>query len=151
MITRTSSFSWTKFFNETLLANVSGASSVTVNLSTAKIHQYTDSHVFDAVNDTPASFTEAAYTGYGATSVTFNGPYNQGADGQVLVTDIDSSMSAITGGSSKVQGVYLTDSTGTQLYGAGPLADPVPLVNVGDAIHVDITLGLDYEQLVSEE
>jgi len=137
-------------WSQSLLDSILAALSVVPGgalLTAPKVHLYTDAHIPDPVNDTPASFTEAAFTGYAAVVLTTVGPENlSGNSGRMLQGDVDIICTGSGGGFPQILGCYLTNTLGATLYAQCPFDAPVNIARVGDAINLDFSLPLTFKQ-----
>lgn len=104
------------------------------HLLTQKIHLFTAGPVLNP-RMAPGDFTEAAYTGYVAQSLTYGTPYiNDALQAAVEAGLITFSLANDLIGPDTIMGYYVTNGAGTILYYAEYFPTPKVLQFAGDAI-----------------
>jgi hypothetical protein len=133
---------WNRVLIEDLLAALmtrpAGA-----QLTTPTVHLYTSVSQAIGPNTPQSAFTEANFTGYSAVVLsTLLGPINlPGTDGYGVHQEADFTATAVVSPGQTVLGYWIDNGTSTMYY-AEAFSAPVPFVNSGDFLSLDVIFGL---------
>lgn len=110
--------------------------------ATAKLHLFKND-INPNSESLLADFIEADFDGYVAPTCTFGAAYID-PDGTPLSSAGEKMFVQDDAIGNDIYGAYLTDAAGTTLLRSARFADaPYPLVNAGDALPVNVKVGLD--------
>lgn len=110
------------------------------------VHLYDQAHAADPVNDTPASFHEAAFTGYTPPALTLAGPVNDPGKGRLWRGTVSYVMTSTAGGTPQIFGAFITDTTNAILYWQVQFDAPVNFQLPGDFLDLDSGFELQFKQ-----
>jgi hypothetical protein len=114
-------------------------------LTTPTVHLFTAGPSTITPLNLPADFTEATFAGYAAATLTLPllGPINlPNGDGFGVHNEVDFLGGAVVSPGETILGYWIDDGATAVLYYAELFAVPVPIVNPGDFISLDVVYGL---------
>lgn len=110
-------------------------------LSTPTVHLYTEVDPPISPLSTPTDFTEATFAGYADAALpALVGPINTLTSTRAVHGQVDFTGGAVVAPGQNIAGYYVTDGGGTNFYYGEAFPAPIPIVNPGDTISLDVIL-----------